>query len=145
MSTKEIATDNLSIEHGTMLTSVQKENNMTDYTWFSDCDHCKGSGVVIGGDQERQCSRCLIRARDEARKVEAGSAIDRYKAMLASGEATLTVSGLREQEPRYYITDAGRGYAVISKDGDGEYDYFPTLDEAQDALDHLSDPEGDWS
>lgn len=83
-----------------------------DIIWFSDCDHCKGSGLVIGGDEHRQCSKCRLRASDEARKVASA-----------------------KRAARFMIVEAGRGYGVLNTDSDGEYDYFPTLDEAQSALD----------
>lgn len=45
--------------------------------------------------------------------------------------------------PKFYIADAGRGYAVIDNDGDGELDWFPTYDEAATRLAELSDPDAD--
>jgi hypothetical protein len=75
---------------------------------FTDCDHCRGTGLVAARDEDRQCAKCL----------------NRWTAIKAQ----------RARQPRWYLADAGRGYAVVDDNGDGEYDYFPTLTEAQDAL-----------
>jgi hypothetical protein len=32
---------------------------------YPDCEHCGGTGLTRGGDQENQCARCALRRHDE--------------------------------------------------------------------------------
>jgi hypothetical protein len=45
--------------------------------------------------------------------------------------------------PAYYVTPVIRGYTVVSSQGDGEVEWFPTEAEADEKAAELNDPEAD--